>query len=472
MGIKDIRDVLEKMKVLPKEIPIRAGDTITIDGSLYMFKHGHGIQKKLGVTINDEPANYPTEKYLISPGVLNDAFFDSEEYLNPSDPAQITARRVMFGIVDGIFHFVAHAQSFGIKVIMVWDGSIIGIGSKMGKIPREKHKSLVIARTNADVANITRLLAKAGIPTIYSMGEGEKCGSFLVQEGIAKAILTTDTDALVLSPRVCNDYAYDSKCGFKFVGYERQDILNWDPTGDMKKQEDLVALGMLLGNDFCERANLHGPVKVFKMWASGDEMYQYSQQTLAGKKAGDVEFRNPEKIANAIRFFTMKGETVDSQIFGGRAALDRALAVLSSNRAGIDMTAYQMYFAAAKDANDEVVDMFAKIPLDKIQRGGLAMAFIHAGAHSRLTLSKMAKIIADYALNTVKPTNPAELEIFAEIQEYGAKSAEFSSDGTFGWEDYDIPASPGSYVQDDEPAPTPVKSLPYRRVPVRNLASA
>ncbi len=195
--------------------------------------------------------------------------------------------------LSGLFYRNARLLENGIRPIYVFDGKAPAFKHKT-RIARDEIKSaaqikwkqaleeerFVDARKYAQatskltpemIAESKELLAAMGIPCVQAPSEGEAQAGYMVQKGMAYAAASQDYDALLFgSPLLVRNLSITGKRKVprenRFVIVEPEEInLPETLTALGLTREQLVLLGIMVGNDFNEGVYRVGPKTAYKI---------------------------------------------------------------------------------------------------------------------------------------------------------------------------------------------------------------
>ncbi len=126
---------------------------------------------------------------------------------------------------------------------------------------------------------------------VDDISEAEKLCAILCKAGITQAVFSTDSDSIPLgTPVIIREFS-----GNEAEIYVNSDILEYLNL----KQEQVVDLSILLGNDFNQRVLRHGPVTCLKLIRQPD----FKMQQFEGKHGKDVV-----RVDVCRRFLTVSEE--------------------------------------------------------------------------------------------------------------------------------------------------------------------
>nr|CAB3248778.1 flap endonuclease GEN homolog 1 [Phallusia mammillata] len=211
--------------------------------------------------------------------------------------------------IRNLFYRVSVLLDHGVRMIFVTDGTppdlkrdtiAKRLGKESGSFSRGSRN-----RLNSKFKECCQLLDQIGIPWLKSDGEAEAMCAYLNNEGMADACVTSDGDVFLYGARkVYRNFTTDKRHGE--IEYYDMDVIEEKLT---LNRRSLVALGLILGCDYCD--GVHGIGKVqaldfLKIDQNSDPIYQLKKLVRNVKPV-----INEEKKPTHCSFCKHKGSKKD-----------------------------------------------------------------------------------------------------------------------------------------------------------------
>ena len=285
----------------------------------------------MGVSISEIVSSAPTGfSQLAGKRLAVDAYNTIYQFLSSirqSDGTPLMdSKGSQTGHLSGVFYRNARVLENGIKPIYVFDG-----------IPPEIKKSTLLARkevkmqaeadfkrakeegrdedakkyaqrtsrlTKPMVEEAKKLLGLMGIPVVQAPSEGEAQASALAKEGVAYAVASQDFDSLLFgAPLLVRNLSVSGKRklpGKNEVVDVEPEMISLEETLKLNglSRQQLIWIGMLIGNDFNEGIKGIGPKKALKIvreCKSLDDIVKYAR--------AELKYEFPEEVFGVERFF-------------------------------------------------------------------------------------------------------------------------------------------------------------------------
>lgn len=310
MGVKDMSTFLKRIGHQTENLILDPGSVVLLDAMIILISHhanavnlfisqNSHVRKELPLAMNLELMTTGMER------MPETEIFDANNNLIPTafarpdpPPPWICIREQ---ITLSMTKLLASYLSAGVIPILVWDPPIVGGSRTPGKIQRASYPLVL---RNVDKIYIYAALRYAGFPTMVAWTEGEKVACAAVQAGVGHAVVSSDSDCLVLGSSIVATSAVPIVAGGVMLsGVSTHQTLTTTFSKLLGRQcsyeevhKRLIDVAVFLGCDFCERIHRNGPAAMVKRICSNSG--PFADEAL---KSMDLEY--VERVKRTLDFF-------------------------------------------------------------------------------------------------------------------------------------------------------------------------
>lgn len=279
MGVEDFNEFLQRVGFVRGEGRLEPGGVLGVD-AMWLLSAQHAVaaapyidalrsryrgRGEAAALLRREAPDLGRERVFDAEGNLRPEAFAPPAPGEPRPPCYDVRREVAYAMAGRLAGFLAA----GVTPVLVWDPPVAGGRRTPGKAPCTGAPMLL---RDVDRTYVYAALRYAGFPTVVAWTEGEKCACAAAQAGACGAVLSPDTDCVVLgAPLIAAEAIPLLGDGVRFPAAvhrpELEAALARAGVPPAAATARLVDAAVFLGCDFCPRLPQNGPAKAARRTA-------------------------------------------------------------------------------------------------------------------------------------------------------------------------------------------------------------